>query len=58
MKNGVRNVLDIVWELRLKALDSGVLDNINSPYFLIGWFSGLIFDFLKISFQPIKYSSG
>ncbi len=35
MKNGARNVLNIMWELKFKAFDSGVLDNINPPYFLL-----------------------
>jgi hypothetical protein len=29
MKNGVQNVLDMVWELRFEVVDFGVLDNFN-----------------------------
>ncbi len=35
MKNGVLNILDMVWELRFKAFDQGVLNNINPVDFLL-----------------------
>jgi hypothetical protein len=29
MKNGVKNILDMVWELKFKAFDFEILDNLN-----------------------------
>ncbi len=38
MRNGVQNVLDMVWELKFKALDFGVLNNLNPPdFWLVGF---------------------